>query len=1074
MAALTPHGAHAHLSIIRQGHECAGANEATDRTGDALAAGDFNGDGYEDLAIGAPNEASNNLDDAGAVILCWGTSFGLTHEGSVIRTSDEMGGLDEADENVGFALTAADFNQDGYADLAVGAPGSTLGLGLADAGQVYVLAGSPNGLVPWHSITQATLGDACEAGDRFGASLAAGDLNGDGHRDLAIGCPGEDSFAGAVCYVLGTSIGLYGNGGTLTGASFDMPGAAGDRMGFSVASGNVIGTSHDDIITGLPYFDDAQPNAGAVWIIRGSATGPVTARPVFLTAWEFGGIQNNGLFGYAVAAGRLSSADYRWIAVGEPGRDVSGAAMAGKVHVARGGDATIDLSTALSLTETDFGSIPQSNDQFGLALAAGRFEAANDGFDELAIGAPGDGMGFTTSSGQVHIAYGGPNGPLGYGWAAFNQGTLNDPIEGFEELGTSLAFGRFDHSGKGGLAVGAPGEDDDAGQVHLIAPWRQVYGLGGLQSVAYDCEGNLVFSQKPFDQVCIASTTKTMTVLIACERSQLPPNDPRWLDLDGEMVIPTWVAEDIPGSQVPLVAGERINLRDLMYTCMLLSGNDAANAIAEFIYGGGPNLCLPLFVQEMNERAQQLGMLDTHFHNPAGLDGEPVGYDLGDHYSTPSDMAKLSRAAIENPLMAEIVGTISHGMIRHFPEGFNEWSDDPFVVNNIFGGVLMNNIQPATGIKGGGTPCAKSCGLFSAQDEEGGQAIAGFYLMPPDHPQYGSDAANLLKLGLAECGYTLIFSEDWLWQFFVSHLSTYLGDRAGGGGGIETFRHGDDAVLDLFRQTGEGTTAARLDLRRSAEILFGPSQIFTFGISPFDEHGDIVFTNMGDAPAVLHITRSYNPRVPIELRLEPGEKGAIPAYASPTPLSDLTLTISNRSGIGAAVPAHVGCEEPYGFELTGIRTSPDPLFSALLKRQQGVQEDNVQLLVTGRDPVAGSEIYLAMHDQGVTTASPGPLVPPSGVAERLTIRPAAPNPFHERTRIAFDLAAPGVVGFRVFDAQGRLVRDIGESRLQAGRWSADWDGTLTGGAHAPQGTYFYRLTLDGEPIGEGKVIKIAR
>lgn len=113
----------AHLSIIRQGAESRGVAEAGDEYGKSVAAGDFNGDGFEDLAVGSPGEAIGSLDAAGAVIVSWGTALGITHVGASLLTQDDWAGA-AANAEFGYALAAGDFNHDGRDNLAVGCPAS--------------------------------------------------------------------------------------------------------------------------------------------------------------------------------------------------------------------------------------------------------------------------------------------------------------------------------------------------------------------------------------------------------------------------------------------------------------------------------------------------------------------------------------------------------------------------------------------------------------------------------------------------------------------------------------------------------------------------------------------------------------------------------------------------------------------------------------------------------------------------------------------------------------------------------------------------------------------------------------
>jgi hypothetical protein len=163
-----------------------GANENDDRFGFALSAGDFNNDGWDDLAVGAPGEAPGADPKSGFVFIFAGNISGLSPWSGL----DQSGlGANENDDRFGFALSAGDFNNDGRDDLAVGAPGEAPG---ADpkSGWVFAFRGSSGGLTAWSAFGQGGLGEN-ERDDRFGWAMTAEDFNGDGRDDLAVGAPGE-------------------------------------------------------------------------------------------------------------------------------------------------------------------------------------------------------------------------------------------------------------------------------------------------------------------------------------------------------------------------------------------------------------------------------------------------------------------------------------------------------------------------------------------------------------------------------------------------------------------------------------------------------------------------------------------------------------------------------------------------------------------------------------------------------------------------------------------------------------------------------------------------------------------
>ena len=171
--------------------------------------------------------------------------------------------------------------------------------------------------------------------------------------------------------------------------------------------------------------------------------------------------------------------------------------------------------------------------------------------------------------------------------------------------------------------------------VLLFSPKAQA--ISAQHGVLLDAgTGRLLFDRNADAKSLIASTTKIMTALIVCEQCNV---------LD-RIRIPK-EAVGIEGSSMYLKEGEILTIQDLLYGLMLHSGNDAAVALA--LYCGGT---VEGFAELMNDKAHMLGLHDTHFVNPHGLDAPG-------HYSTAEDLAVLGAYAMENPIFAQTVSTKS-------------------------------------------------------------------------------------------------------------------------------------------------------------------------------------------------------------------------------------------------------------------------------------------------------------------------------------------------------------------------------------------------------------------------------
>ena len=219
----------------------------------------------------------------------------------------------------------------------------------------------------------------------------------------------------------------------------------------------------------------------------------------------------------------------------------------------------------------------------------------------------------------------------------------------------------------------------------LLLPVR-VNAISAGSAVLMDAKtGRILYEKDPHNRHLIASTTKIMTALIVCEQCNV---------LD-RMRVPK-EAVGIEGSSMYLREGEVLTVQELLYGLMLHSGNDAAVALA--IYCGGT---VEGFVELMNDKARTLGLSNTHFANPNGLDHP-------EHYSSAHDLAVLSAYAMENPIFSKTVSTKTLTLGQRSMKNHNK---------------LLWTVEGADGVKTGFTRAAGRV-LVSSAVREGRRLIA--------------------------------------------------------------------------------------------------------------------------------------------------------------------------------------------------------------------------------------------------------------------------------------------------------------------------------------------------------------
>jgi hypothetical protein len=452
---------------------------------------DFNGDGYADLALGDPYGTVGSYTTAGFVTIVNGSSAGLNTAKKQVISQNTTGvpGTAEAGDHFGFSLTSLDYDEDGYADLLVGAPDEDTTAG-ANAGSETILWGSPSGLTGTGS---AAMGepDGAGAAHRFGYSLVSADFDGDGHTDWVDTSPGDGFFwpfknpgpalqarkAAQSAKVFAPTAQPH----KVRGSKRKAVSAAADSAvtGFIPAAGDVNGDSKPDLIIG--WQDTEDPTYGFdVWDDFNDQ-GPSFANEM-ITRVD------------SLAVGDFDGDGYGDVAVG--GADESNG-VGGHVTVYKG-DADVTLGTTSTISQNSAG-MPGgavAGDRFGYSLAAG--DVNKDGEYDLAVGVPYRSISSLAHAGEAFVLYGAAAGLGGTGSQAVSQDTAGVPgaAEAGDEVGWTVNLLNPNADGYADLIAGAPKENGTDGAVSVLpgtasgvtATGSATFGAGTLGTSGKDAQ----------------------------------------------------------------------------------------------------------------------------------------------------------------------------------------------------------------------------------------------------------------------------------------------------------------------------------------------------------------------------------------------------------------------------------------------------------------------------------------------------------------------------------------------------------------------------------------------------------
>ena len=393
-------------------------------------AGDVNGDGYDDVIVGAPYNDSGGANAGRAYVYFGGPGADVIPDLTLTGAA--------ANDYFGYSVgTAGDVNGDRYADVIVGAPYNDSGG--VNAGRAYVFFGGPGAdATPDLTLTGAA------AGDYFGCSVGtAGDVNEDRYADVIVGAFGNDAGGSDA----GRAYVYYGGPGANTTPDLTFTGAEFDNFGYAVGTaGDLNGDGYADVIVGAPFNGAGAIDAGRAYVYFGGPAADATPDLTFV------GVEASGLLGYSVGtAGDVDGDGYSDVIVGVSYYDAGGS-QPGRANVYYGGPGA-DASADLTLTGAEAG------DNFGTSVGTAG-DVNGDGYADLVVGAPYYDAGGPNTARRTYVYYGGPGADATpdltfssatawdmFGYSVGTAGDVNG--DGYDDI----VVGAY-HDAAGGAAAG--------------------------------------------------------------------------------------------------------------------------------------------------------------------------------------------------------------------------------------------------------------------------------------------------------------------------------------------------------------------------------------------------------------------------------------------------------------------------------------------------------------------------------------------------------------------------------------------------------------------------------------------
>ncbi|MBE0566633.1 MAG: FG-GAP repeat protein [Krumholzibacteria bacterium] len=980
------HGGPGGPSVDPDWEDDAGTHETSFYFGYAVStAGDVNGDGYDDVLIGDPWTSGGS--GRGRLTVFHGGPGGLTHTASWFANGVV------GSSHLGHAVSGAgDIDGDGYDDIVAGAP-YYQSAGNAQEGAIYVFRGGPGGLADTAQTIDSDV-DYLHMG--WSVSLA-GDVNGDGYADVLVGCPTDNDYCAEESRILlfrGTASGLDETPAWTYGTHLAEP-----TLGFDVATaGDVNGDGYADLLVGYRGYGDDE---GRIELFYGNFDGP-TAYP----NWAVSGSQAGARLGPVATAGDVDGDGFSDVLGGAPFYD-GVSTDRGLVSCWHGGPEGLRRLPGWVAESNQAGAL------FGMAVAAAG-DANGDGFDDLLIGAPYYDNG-EADEGVVFLCLGAHLGPAVVpAWYA--EGNQTGALFGW----SVASAGDIDGDGLSDLVVGAPHYSRDAGSDGAVFVWHGALGgvpygnpanatwqyhagqlgsdLGAAVASAGDVNGDghadIVVGAPNYDN----GTTDEGMVFVFHGSDEGLPADPDWSRDTGRA--------------------------DTEYGYSVASAGDFNGDGYSDIIVGAPHYDHP---------SDREGLVFVYVGSATGLQTDaPWWYAQSDQAGAQLGLSVASAGDVNGDGCSDVIVGAPY---------YDGWATDEGMALVWYG----SRDRPVSGTLAN----ADWSAVYEAPTANFGWSVASAGDVNADgYSDVVVGAPGVNYSGLTDSGMAEVF------QGSAAGLGSIYSDWFDGGSvalalyGASVACAGDlngDGFSDVV--VGAPGHSAGQDGEGRAYLYWGGNHR---GLSrtPRMWHHDLVTRlaplGMASSPSAFGLgARGRSPAGRDDVRLECEVKPYTWPYdGTGTVLGDWTDTGAPAGAPGSVAHLAVAVEGlPSGallhWRLRLVSTNPYfPRTPWLTMSANGAAEWDLRL--------AG----------GISAVDETPRIP-AGVLR------CAPNPCNPTTTFAWSMSRPGPVRLQLFDARGRLVRTLVDERREQGDHAAAWDGHDEGGRPLASGVYLARLGVGG-------------